>query len=98
MYAGSYGLDLVFKLSTDLSWATSADLLIKPPSSGGRERPSVTKTATITDFVQGTVTYRTVDGDFENVGVYQLQVAIYKGVERKLRSEIVEVDVEQALD
>ncbi len=97
MFTDSYGVDLVFKMTVALTGATGASVFIQPPPSGNRQRQGAEKAAQITNESTGEVTYRTVDGDFPNTGVYKLQAIVYFGETRKLRSEIVEIEVEGAL-
>jgi len=97
MFTDSYGVDLVFKVNGDLTGATSASVVIKPPNNGSRERDAVEKTGAVVSVAEGTVTYRTAVGDFTNTGTYKLQAIVHFGAMRKLRSDVVELEVEEAL-
>ena len=97
MYTDSYGVDLVFKANISIAGATSAAVLIQPPRSGKRRRAGVEKAASISDEDNGIIIYRTAIGDFPNTGEYKLQVILYFSGTRKLRSDVVTIDVEEAL-
>lgn len=97
MYTDSFGVDLIVDTRRSLIGATSASIVIVPPRGRGK-RTGVERTATITNATDGEVTYRTQVGDFLNSGIYQLQIIVYYGSERKLPTEVFEIEVDEALE
>lgn len=94
MFTDTFGVKISLKLGVPLTGATSAEVVVKSPDG---QRNVKASTVTITDVTQGIVQYVTESGDIARKGTYELQAIVYVGVAAKYRSEIVEIEVDQAL-
>ena len=92
MIEGTYGVSLDLDTNADLTGATAVQYVILKPS-GKR----ITVTGAVYNPTQGIIRYTTQDGDFDEDGDYQVQGVVDVGATKKLKTEIVEVEVLKAL-
>lgn len=93
MRAGEYGVTLSLDATADLTTATALTLRWRAPDTTVRQERSLSLPGS------GTVaTYVTQAADFANAGTYWLMLEAQFGVDQRLRSPEVELDVDEAIE